>query len=110
MQAFGTPWAGTAGIARDGSAPLAGIFFLKHGKYNRIEKLAASVAADRLLPLASIPWYDPDTLAPIVAFAKRLAAKVPVYELSFIPDSSAVRFFWNFVKKNILTARPCFVT
>ncbi len=99
MQAFGTPWAGTAGIARDGSAPLAGLFFLKHGKSNRIEQLASSAAADRLLPLASIPWYDPGTLAPIVAFAKRLAASVPAYEMSFIPDSSAVAFFWNFIKK-----------
>ncbi len=93
MQAFGTPWAGTAGIACNASAPLAGIFFLKHGKSNRIEKLDAGAAADRLLPMASIPWYDPDTMAPIVAFAKRLAARVPAYEMSFTPDRSAIDLF-----------------
>jgi hypothetical protein len=98
MQAFGTPWAGTAGIARNGHAPLAGIFFLKHGPGNHIEKLAAGDAADKLLPLISIPWYDPDTMALIVAFAKRLAAMVPAYEMSFKPDRSAVDFFWQFQK------------
>ena len=98
MRAFGTPWAGTAGIARNGDAPLAGIFFLKHAPGNRIEKLAPGDALDRLLPLLSIPWYDPDTLSRIIAFAKRLAAKVPAYELGFTPDRSAADFFWRFQK------------
>ncbi len=100
MIAFGTPWAGTAGIARAGRAPLSGVFFLKHGKKNRIEKLDASTAADRLLPMASIPWYDPDTAAPIITFAKRIFAGVPAWEFSFTPDSSAIDFFREFIKKN----------
>ena len=99
IAAFGTPWAGTAGIARAGSAPLAGIIFLKHGKRNRIEKLNAAAAADRLLPMASVPWFDPDTAAPIIAFAKRLMARVPAYEMSFTPDRSAVDLFLEFSKK-----------
>jgi len=99
MVAFGTPWSGTAGIARNGSAPLAGIFFLKHGKGNRCEKLDPAAAGDLLLPLASIPWYDPASMAPIIAFAKRLTAKVPAYELNFLPDRSAVDFFLEFIKR-----------
>jgi hypothetical protein len=101
MNAFGTPWAGTAGIARSGSAPLAGIFFLKHGKSNRIEKLDAAAAADRLLPLASIPWYDPDTAAPIITFAKRIFAVVPAWEFSFTPDRSAIDHFRKSIKEYI---------
>jgi hypothetical protein len=100
MVAFGTPWAGTAGIARAGCAPLAGIFFLKHGKNNRMEKLDAAAAADRLLPMASVPWYDPDTAAPIIAFAKRLMARVPAYEMRFMPDGSAIDFFRDFLKNH----------
>jgi hypothetical protein len=98
MQAFGTPWAGTAGIARNGNAPLAGIYFLKHGPRNHLKKLAAGDASDKFLPLVSIPWYDPDTMSQIIAVAKRLVAKVPVYEMSFTPDRSAVDFFWQFQK------------
>lgn len=97
--AFGTPWAGTAGIARNGSAPLAGLFFLTHGKTNRIDKLDALSAVDRLLPVASIPWYDPETMAPIIAFAKRLLARVPAYEMSFTPDRRATDFFSKFTKQ-----------
>jgi hypothetical protein len=98
LRAFGTPWAGTAGIARNGSAPLAGIYFLKHGPNDRMKKLAAADALDRLLPVVSVPWYDPETATPIVAFAKRLASEVPAYEMSFTPERPAVDFFWQFLK------------
>jgi hypothetical protein len=98
MQVFGTPWAGTAAIARNADAPLAGIYFLKHGRDNHIEKLSAHEALDRLLPLVSIPWYDPDTMSRIVAFAKRVTARVPAYDMSFKPDRSAVDCFWQFQK------------
>lgn len=99
MTAFGTPWAGTAGIARSGQAPLAGIFFLKHGKTNRIEKLEPAAAADRLLPMISIPWYDADVAAPVIAFARRVCAAVPCHEYSFTPGRAAVDFIAEFTGK-----------
>jgi hypothetical protein len=99
MTAFGTPWAGTAGIARSGSAPLAGIFFLRHGRSNDIASLDPVPAADRMLPMITVPWYDPDTAAPIIAFARRLFARVPAYEFRFAPDRPAADCFWEFVKK-----------
>lgn len=98
MIAFGTPWAGTAGIARNGSAPLAGIFLLKHGRENQVKKIAGAEALDRMLPLVSIPWYDPEPMTEIIAFAKRVVAAVPCYEFSFSPDTAAVAFFRNFLK------------
>ncbi|MCU0237535.1 MAG: hypothetical protein MUC72_10685 [Acidobacteria bacterium] len=96
MVAFGTPWAGTAGIAGNGSAPLTGLFLLRHGLENRMTKLAPDAALDRLLPLLSIPWYDAGPMARIIAFAKKVAAAVPCYEFSFIPDPAAVVFFREF--------------
>ena len=98
MQAFGTPWAGTAGIARKGQAPLAGIFILQHGTDNHIEKIGARDALDNLLPMFSIPWYDPDTMPAIIAFAKRLVAKVPAYVMRFRPEPSAADFFQRFIE------------
>ena len=93
LVAFGTPWAGTANIASAVSAPLAGIFLLKHGKTNRLEPLDPVAASDRMLPMVSIPWYDPDTAAPIIAFVKRLVSRVPAHEFSFVRDGSAVDYF-----------------
>lgn len=97
--AFGTPWAGTANIASAGSAPLAGIFFLKHGCGNEIRRLDPVAAADRMLPMVSIPWYDPDTAVPIIAFVKRLASRVPAHEFSFVRDGSAVGHFLKSIKE-----------
>jgi hypothetical protein len=98
LVAFGTPWAGTANIASAGNAPLAGVFLLKHGKTNRIEALDPVSAADRMLPMISIPWYDPDAAAPIIAFAKKVCAAVPVRQFQFTPDRSAVAFLKKLLK------------
>ena len=98
MIAFGTPWAGTAGIARNGAAPLAGIFFLEQAKTSGIARLDPAPALDRLLPLVSIPWYDHETMAAIIAFAKRALARIPAYEFRFTPDGSAIDFFLKFME------------
>ncbi len=98
LQAFGTPWAGTEDIASNDCAPLAGMFFLKHGERNHLRALTAENALERLLPILSIPWYDQEVMARIVLFAKHLVTKVPAYEMSFKPDRSAVDFFWQFQK------------
>jgi hypothetical protein len=95
-QVFGTPWAGTEGIAANGCAPLAGMFFLKHGERNHLRDLSAENALERLLPILSIPWYDHEVLSRIVTFAKQMLARVPAYEMSFMPDRSAVDFFLQF--------------
>ena len=91
-QIYGTPWAGTEGIGTNGCAPLAAMFFLKHDTQNRIRKITTENALERLLPILSIPWYDTEVMASIIASAKRLTSKVPAYELSFKPDRSAVDF------------------
>jgi hypothetical protein len=97
LQIFGTPWAGTKGIVRNGSAPLAGMFFLKKGARNRLRVLTAENALELLLPILSIPWYKHEVMARIIAFAKILVARIPAYELSFKADASAV----DFLVKNI---------
>ncbi len=99
LTAFGTPWAGTANIASPASAPLAGIFFLKHGRCNEIERMDPAAAADRMLPMISIPWYDPDEAAPIIAFVKRLASRVPAHEFRFVRDGTAVGHFLKSIKE-----------
>lgn len=87
--AYGTPWAGTELIARPGGGPLAALFFLKHGTRNRVVPLAPREALDRLLPACSIPWYDGEVMAPIVATCKEIVARTPVFRYEFKPDRSA---------------------
>jgi len=95
--AFGTPWAGTEAIARNGKAPLAALVFLKHGPANAILPISPSDALDRLLPACSIPWYDQDLMPRIILFCKGLVAEVPAFEFGFKPDPSAPAAFLKFL-------------
>ncbi|MBN1197602.1 MAG: hypothetical protein JXA62_09370 [Candidatus Aminicenantes bacterium] len=97
VTAFGTPWPGTSAIAANDQAPLAGIFLLTQAVSNHIKKLEPVAAADRLLPMLSIPWYDPETAAGIIAFMRRVTRAAPVYEMCFRPDVSAVDYLLGFV-------------
>ena len=96
--AFGTPWAGTAGIARNGHAPLAGVFFMQHGDTNRFQEAASAAATDRILPMLSIPWYDPEAATPIIEFAKRLFTEIPAWEFQFTPDVRAIHALRGFLQ------------
>jgi hypothetical protein len=92
LQVFGTPWAGTEGMAGNGRAPLAGMFFLKQGKSNRLQELSAEQALERLLQVVSIPWYDQEAMSRIILFSKSIVSQIPAYELNFKADASAVDF------------------
>jgi hypothetical protein len=83
--AFGTPWPGEAKIARNESVPLNGLFFLHQATENRIEQLTPRLAFERLLPVASIPWFDPDVFPSVLEYLETLTHEVPAYELHFKP-------------------------
>jgi hypothetical protein len=89
---FGTPWPGDAGIAQDASCPLAALCFLRQGAEHRLERLAPRQVLERLLPVASVPWFDADALAPALDFLGGLAAAVPAWELCFRRESSLAAF------------------
>lgn len=95
--AFGTPWPGEEEIAENASAPLSGIFFIRHGSANRIEALKRREAMENILPVASIPWYDRRIMPEILDFCGDLISRVPTYRLCFKPDLEVVDVFKNFI-------------
>lgn len=88
-RAFGTPWAGEAGIAMNASEQMDAIMFIAHGDENRLSELGPTAALERLLPVASIPWFDPETMVAITQTCASLTASVPAYEFAFRPDADA---------------------
>jgi hypothetical protein len=84
-QMFGTPWPGDAGMALNESVPLAALFFLHQDVENRAERIEPGQALERLLPVTSIPWYDPEVFPAILDFCGELATTVPAYDLHFTP-------------------------
>jgi hypothetical protein len=97
FRVFGTPWPGKGGITRNMNIPLAGIFFLQHSSHNRVEQVDARTALEGLLPVASIPWFDPGRMNDILQTCEKLIENVPAYMLSFRPDTEVVDVLEEFL-------------
>lgn len=99
FKTYGTPWPGELGAALNKSVPLAAIFFLSHGTDTRIEPLTLRQAVERLLPVASIPWYDRLVTPKVLAFCEDLLTHVPAYELEFRPSPEVARAFQDWARE-----------
>jgi hypothetical protein len=97
--AFGTPWSGDANIALNKGLPLGGIFFISHSANNVIREVTPAEAAERLMPVTSIPFYDKETTLCILAFCEDLVLHIPAYELSFKPGSEVVDLVEEYVSR-----------
>jgi hypothetical protein len=97
FRVFGTPWPGEGRMAINKNVPLSGIFFMIHADYNRVEKIDPRQALELLLPVTSIPWYDPEVLDKVLHFCDDLTSSVPVYHLFFKPGSEVTDVFEKFV-------------
>jgi hypothetical protein len=94
--AFGTPWPGEGRIASNRSAELRGIFFISQAASDKIEEIGPGTAAERLMPIVSIPWYDRELSEKALALCEDLVAKVPSYVLHFRPGTGIVDLLEDF--------------
>jgi hypothetical protein len=86
----GTPWPGTAGLARCGRAPLAALLLLgPHGTAPGLRPLSRAEACRRLVFQAFLPLWDGRGVERCLAFADEVTRRVPAFELTFRPDASA---------------------
>jgi hypothetical protein len=90
--AYGTPWHGDVDLVAARRAPLRGIFFLKHGSVNRVTPIRGAQAVTMLLARSFLPLWNRASMRQIVILGEQLAASVPCYELTFVPDDSIVKF------------------
>jgi hypothetical protein len=97
--AFGTPWPGEAGVAVNAGAPLAAILFPARGGDTRIRELSSQAALDRLLPAASMLWFELELLSGQLETCERLLRDVPAFELSWSPGTGVVEELQEFVRR-----------
>ena len=90
--AYGTPWPGDEGIAVNRGVPLAGILFISHGTSNRIEEMRPQRAAESLMSVLSIPWYDQKITSQLLSYCDELVTNIPAYELHFKPGIEIADF------------------
>ncbi len=91
FHAYGTPWPGEAGIARNESGPLKGIFFLYKSGESFVRELSQGDALRQLIPVASIPWYDRDVTDRVLQTCEDIVKNIPAFELHFRPDETVLR-------------------
>ncbi len=88
--AYGTPWPGDAGIARNHGVPLAGGCLLSKADPCTVTPLTPKNALTRLLPVTSIPLFDRKRSDAVLSSCESLTAEVPMFELQFSPRPEAV--------------------
>jgi len=89
---YGTPWHGDAKLFSPDKAPLKKVFFIRHGEKNEIRKIDPLDAASRLVVCSFSPFWDREGMDTVLGLCSELAATVPCYELSFVPNGSVLDF------------------
>ena len=88
--AYGLPFAGSSGIYRNESAPIAAIVALRQAPYNRIRPMKASEAFRFLYPELTLHHWEADSVSRGMDLLLALLSRVPVYLLECRPDREAV--------------------
>ncbi len=90
VRCYGTPWGGTADIARNHSAPLRALIVLEQAPENHLERLTGTGVAAQLLPRAFLPYWDQALMARAMANLGALIEHVPVYRLHCRPEPAVI--------------------
>jgi hypothetical protein len=86
--AHGTPFAGElAKVGENIRAPLAALYLLHQGPRNSVEPVSTGDAARALLENILFFAHDPELVNLVFDTACDLVRHVPVYRLTFVPDS-----------------------
>lgn len=87
---YGTPWGGTADIARNHAAPLAALIVLEQAPKNEITPLSPAEAAPLLAPRAFLPYWDAAPMRRAMSNLNTILANVPVYRLRNRPEKTTI--------------------
>jgi hypothetical protein len=96
MRMYGTPWHGEAMYASPGSAPLARIFVLEHGRGNVVTRLSPSQAVGELFARSFVPFHRHEYVESALEFLHELVGTLPVYHYAFEPTEAAVERILEF--------------
>ena len=89
--AFGLPYAGSSGIYRNESAPLAAVILLRQAKENCLRKLKALEAFPDLYREITVHRWDRNFVSESTELLLQLLQEIPVYLLECRPDQEAVQ-------------------
>jgi hypothetical protein len=88
--AYGTPWGGTAGIARNHAVPLRAILVLEQSPTNELRRLTPEMAAPLLLARCFLPYWSRPMVGTAMDVMIKLLQRTPVYLFRCLPNESVV--------------------
>jgi len=94
---YSTPWHGDLAHVENHTLPLHAVFVLRQAEYNQVRRLRPIEAISSMLSRSFPTYWDPRGIEDCVDFLEGLCLKVPVFDLGFVPDVSAVEFVRDFV-------------
>jgi hypothetical protein len=86
----GTPWGGTADIARNHATPLAALIVLEQAPENAIQLLPPAAAAPLLTARTFLPYWDAGLMQRAFTNLNAILAQVPVYRLRCRPEMAVI--------------------
>ena len=95
----GLPLCGSSGICRNVSAPLQAVVVLEQGKENHICRMSGKAAVKALLSQMYVRRREAESVIQAMALATEVAARIPVFQLSCLPDISAVECLEQAIKE-----------
>lgn len=95
----GLPLCGSSGICRNVSAPLQAIVVLGQGKENHISRMSGKAAVKALLSQMYVRRREAESVIQAMDLATEVAARIPVFQLSCLPDISAVECLEQAIKE-----------
>lgn len=87
---YGTPWGGTANIARNHQVPLSAILLLEKARKNELVPLSPAESVPLLAARAFLPYWNSELLARSFDVLDRLLAQIPVYRLRCCPAPAVI--------------------
>jgi hypothetical protein len=87
---YGTPWGGTADIARNHAAPLSDLVVLVQAPENAIQWLSPAGALSLLNARGFLPYWDPELMQRALANLSAILARTPVYRLRCRPEPAVI--------------------
>lgn len=97
LRAFGTPWHGTSDAHKNIGAPIEKIFFIKHGKENKVTSISKTEAANRLMVRCFPTFWNREGMEFALEFCSLVAQIKDCYDFQFVPDQSATKFISKLV-------------
>ena len=97
--AYGTPWCGKDGININMKVPVAGICFLKQAPENRIRRLSADEAAQRIISQTLRKFKLVENLDLMLSHVDKLVRQIPAFELENRPEEEAVHMSYENMRR-----------